>query len=267
MVPGAIQGMWFPKADAVDKAFAYMQPAVRFALEDVTELPPVVSDLDDEKSPGTDVPLSPEQKTIYDGFAKQLKVMIDEHKLTAPNAAVAEVKLAQIASGWVYVNGTSVCLNPGPRLEWLEDTLEEAPQKVIVFVPWRHAIEGLQKHLLKKDFDVCSVYGKTKDADDILAKFQDTNKFKVLLTNPAVTSHSLTLTAATTNIWWAPINDYEMYEQANARIRRAGQKFKQRLFHLLSTPTERRMYARLARKENTQNQFLELYEAITRGDV
>ena len=78
-----------------------------------------------------------------------------------------------------------------------------------------------------------------------------------LLAHPQCVHHGLTLTAATTIIWYSPDHVLEVYEQANARIRRVGQKHKQQFLHLQSTAVERKIYSMLRNKQKLQDAFLQ----------
>jgi SNF2 family DNA or RNA helicase len=79
--------------------------------------------------------------------------------------------------------------------------------------------------------------------------------------------HGLTLTAATTIIWYSPVASLDIYEQANARIRRVGQKHKQLFLHLQSSQIERKVYQMLRNKQRTQDAFLEMIKtSMTNGE-
>ena len=67
------------------------------------------------------------------------------------------------------------------------------------------------------------------------------------------------MTAADTIIWFAPTTSLEIFEQANARIRRVGQKNKQLILMFSATKAERQMYARLRAKQKVQNLLLEMF--------
>ena len=95
---------------------------------------------------------------------------------------------------------------------------------------------------------------------DIFHTFQNTDKYKVLLVHPACLAHGITLTAATTAIWVSPVLDLETFDQANARIRRVGQKHKQQIIMIQGTPVERRVYSMLRNKQRIQEQLLQLFE-------
>jgi SNF2 family DNA or RNA helicase len=73
-------------------------------------------------------------------------------------------------------------------------------------------------------------------------------------------AHSLTLTAASTIIWYAPVIVNETFEQANARITRAGQKHTQFIVMLSGTDIERRWYQRLKNKQKVQGVLLDMVQ-------
>jgi SNF2 family DNA or RNA helicase len=76
-------------------------------------------------------------------------------------------------------------------------------------------------------------------------------------------AHGLTLTAADTIVWFGPTTSLEIFEQANARIRRVGQKHKQQVFMLQGTKMERELYARLRDKRDVQNGILDILADLT----
>jgi SNF2 family DNA or RNA helicase len=73
-------------------------------------------------------------------------------------------------------------------------------------------------------------------------------------------SHGLTLTAATTIVWYAPVHSNEIYEQACARVRRPGQTKKTVIVHIAGTPVERIIYKRLATKQSMQGVLLDMVQ-------
>lgn len=251
--------VWKPKADAVQQAYAFMQPSVRFALDDVVELPPLVSRT-------IDVPMSPSQEKVYKKVASAMKAMVGDKTITAANAGVAMGKLLQIAGGWVYTNNPeTVRLDPTPRVMALYDMITSAEHKVLVVVPYRNALEGISKifSMDNVNLDHVVVHGDIHDRENIFNLFQNTDKYKAMLVDPRCVSHGLTLTAADTVIWYLPITSLETYDQFNARVTRVGQKHKQQLLHLQSTPIERKVYKMLREHQKMQSMFLQLVEEAT----
>lgn len=248
-----------PKPDAVDRAYAAMQPAVRFTLEDVAELPDLI-----ERT--VDVELGPKQAKIYKELAKHAYVAMQNHEITAANAGAAMMKLLQISTGWVYSSDKSVVpLDNDLRIQAMVDAIASTSRKVLVFVPFKHALQGISAALTKEEIEHACVSGDTSEGERarIFNLFQQSDKYQVLAAHPQCLAHGLTLTAADTIIWFAPVMSLEIYEQANARIRRVGQKHKQQIIKFQSTPVERKIYRMLDEHQAVQNRLLELFEAAS----
>lgn len=247
----------FPKADAVDRAYDVMQPAVRFTIDEVTELPPCVERF-------VDVEMGPLQEKTYKAIVQHCQSAAANGELiTAANAGAAMSKLLQISLGWVYATSTGnvVPLDNKKRIEALMDAIESTDRKVLVFVPYKHALAGISDALTAEKIDHAVVSGDTSDKERnrIFNLFQNTGKFRVLEAHPECLAHGITLTAADTIVWFGPITSNETYDQANHRIKRVGQKHKQQIVHLQSTAVERKVYSMLRTQQNVQQNFLKMF--------
>ncbi len=194
--------------------------------------------------------------------------MVQQKQITAANAGAQINKLLQISGGFVYSEAPAyVALDVSPRLNLLRDLIEENERKVLVFAPYRHMVAEIGKFLNSKEglgADGCAIIGD-KGRDEVLFEFQDTPKYKALVSHPGPIGHGNTLTSADLIIWYSPIADFDVFDQANYRIRRIGQHHKQQILYLVATPVERRFYGILRRKENIQNGFLEMVEEASRA--
>lgn len=245
---------WVARPNAKDIAFQALQPAVRFKLSDVVELPETIYRT-------LDVELSDQQKTIYTAMKNVYHAAVLNNQITAMNAGVALGKLLQIAGGWVYsIDKTVVKLDNDKRVEALLDVIEEAENKVIVLAPYNHTIEGLNLAMAARGIDFATVPKEPSKRAPIFNAFQNTSQYRVLSSHPGKLSHGVTLTAADTVVWYLPIPSYETYEQTNARIIRVGQRNKQIIFHMRATYAEKRIYDLLRRRERMQDEFLKLFE-------
>ena len=246
---------WVPRKDATEQAFEVLQPSVRFALEDVTELPEYISRR-------IDVDLGPKQKLVYDQLKQHCFSLIAGQTITAVNAGAALNKLLQVSLGWVYANdGRVVQLDNDDRIAALLDAIDSTTGKVLVFSAFKHALAGLEAEIRGAGHDVVTVSGDTPAGKrgEIFHAFQNTTQYRVLNAHPQCLAHGLTLTTADTIIWFGPITSLEIYDQANARIRRVGQKQKQQFLHLQATPTEKKIYSLLINKQDVQGQLLEMF--------
>jgi SNF2 family DNA or RNA helicase len=248
---------WVPKVDAVEQAYEVLQPAVRFTIDDVQELPPCIERF-------VDVEMGAIQKKVYKDIVAHCQSAFKSGELvTAANAGAAMSKLMQISLGWVYTQkGKTIPLDNAKRIEALVDAIESTDRKVLVFVPFIHALDGISRALTAEKIDHATVSGDTasKERNNIFNVFQNTSKFKVLLAHPECVAHGITLTAADTVVWFGPITSLETYDQANHRIKRVGQKHKQQIIHLQSTAVDRKIYSMLSKKQDTQRDFLKMFE-------
>jgi SNF2 family DNA or RNA helicase len=253
------QFKFVPKKDAYDHVFTAMQPAVRYTLDDVVELPDVV-----ERT--IDVSMGSRQNYVYEEVRKHSYAAIQQHQITAVNAGAALNKLLQISLGYVYTReGKTVALDNDRRLQAIVDAVMSTDRKVLIFVPFTHALEAIHKKLTAEKIDCALVHGETakKQRDYIFNMFQSTTKFKAICAHPGCMSHGLTLTAADTVIWAGPTTSLETFDQANARIRRVGQDHKQQIIMFQASAVEKKMYARLRAKQQVQENILDLFEEAT----
>ncbi|HLL29021.1 MAG TPA: DEAD/DEAH box helicase [Xanthobacteraceae bacterium] len=255
------QFKWVPKQDAVERAFAALQPAVRFSLDDVVELPDCVEQF-------VDVDLAPSTAKIYKALVDDCYAAIQSQEITAANAGAVMMKLLQVSSGWVYTkDGGTISLDNQNRIDAMLDAINASGRKVLVFAPFKHALAGISETLTKNNIEHATVSGDTppNDRAQIFNAFQNTNKYRTIAAHPQCLAHGVTLTAADTIIWFAPVTSLEIYDQANRRIRRIGQQHKQLVLHLQSTPVERRIYSLLRAQQKVQEKLLELFEEASRA--
>ena len=119
---------------------------------------------------------------------------------------------------------------------------------------------------LSKDWNVAVVNGEVSSSkrNDIFHNFQNEKNPHVLIAHPATMAHGLTLTAASTIVWYGPVTSNEQYIQANGRIERIGKKHVSNIIHIESTDLEYRMYERLKNKQKLQGLLLDLIQQETR---
>ncbi len=247
------QFKWVPRQDAAQTIHEMMQPAIRFSLDDCTDLP-------EQLHVTRDVELTKEQDKAYKDMLSKLATEYAGGQILAVNEAVKANKLIQIACGVAYgTNGEEVCIPSKPRIDELKEIIEQSEGKVIVFVPLTAALQSVASEL-QQEFSVEVVHGETSksERDRIFGAFQKQPDPRVLVANAATMSHGLTLTAATTIVWYAPVHSNEIYEQACARVRRPGQTRTTLIVHIAGTEMERRVYKRLQDKQSMQGLLLDL---------
>jgi SNF2 family DNA or RNA helicase len=244
---------WRPKPNAMHVVAKVMQPAIRYTRDECLDLPPLVTTVHD-------VELTPAQKKAYRDLMKLYATQVNGAQITAINEGVKMMRLVQTVSGVLYDrDGEHQVVDCAPRLALVKELIEESDSKVIIFVPFKGNLTLLTREIGKM-CSVAEVSGDTKkkDRDAIFQAFQQGRDPHCLIMHPACTSHGLDLTAASTMIWWAPINSNDTFEQANARPNRSGQKHKMALRLLSGTAVEKQMYKRLEEREGMQGLLLDL---------
>jgi SNF2 family DNA or RNA helicase len=249
---------WVPKPRAEDIVHQVLQPAIRFTKEQCLDLP-------DMTYVTRDVPLTKQQMQYYEHIRKHMTTIAAGEEITTVNAAANLNKLLQLSCGAVYSDsGEVVSFDASNRIEALKEVIDEASHKVIVFVPYRHAIHLVNEELTKSGYSCEIVNGEVSvnKRTDIFNRFQTQPDPKVLIIQPQAASHGVTLHAANVVIYWSPVMSVETYLQANARVHRAGQRNPCTVVHLQGSPVERKMYAMLQSKVDIHTRLVDLYDNI-----
>jgi SNF2 family DNA or RNA helicase len=213
-------------------------------------------------SVAVDVEMGARQVEVYEKLRKHAFAQVQSKEITAANAGAVLNKLLQVSLGYVYTADRGVVsLDNDCRLDALVDHVLSTERKVLVFVPFRHALAGIEKKLTQEGIETRTVCGDTprSEREEIFNLFQNTNRVRVIGAHPRTMSHGLTLTAADTIIWFGPLPDLEIFEQANARIRRIGQKHRQQILMFQATAAEKKIYAKLRQKQRVQDNLLSLF--------
>jgi SNF2 family DNA or RNA helicase len=136
--------------------------------------------------------------------------------------------------------------------------------KVIVFAPFKHAIEIIADEMRKNKIPAEIIHGgvSATKRTEIFSRFQTEDNPKVLVIQPQAAAHGVTLHAANVVVWWGPITSIETYLQANARVHRAGQRNPCTVVHLQGSPVEKRVYKMLSEKVDIHTRLIDLYKNI-----
>lgn len=248
---------WVPKPNSSVVVHNLLQPAIRYTKEECLDLPDVVF-------VERQAPLSAQQLKYYKHIKEQFAMTASGEEVSAVNAAAQLTKLLQISCGAVYSDsGAVVEFDVSNRLHVIEEVINEASHKVLVFVPFKHAINLLHDHLKKAGIscDIISGDVSVTRRTDIFRRFQEAPDPQVLIIQPQSAAHGVTLTAANVVIWYSPVTSIETYLQANARINRKGQKNSMTVVHIEGSSVERKLYKMLTQKLDVHNQLIDLYNS------
>jgi SNF2 family DNA or RNA helicase len=164
--------------------------------------------------------------------------------------------------GSVYSDNKEVIeFDVSNRLQVILEVIEESSHKVLVFVPFTHTIELFREFLEKNKISCGVINGQVSvnKRSEVIKQFQELPDPHVLIIQPQAASHGLTLTAANTVIWYAPVTSVETYLQANARINRPGQKNAMTIVHVRGSEVENRLYKMLQGNITNHTKIIDLY--------
>ena len=249
------QFKWVAKPQAEAIVHNILQPAIRFEKKDCLDLPEVTFT-------ERDAPLTPQQQKFYNQLKSQMLFEAAGEEVSALNAATKINKLLQISGGAVYTDTGGVLeFDISSRIGTVLEVIAEASSKVLVFVPFTHTIELLRARLEKEGISCDVINGKVpvNRRSDIVERFQTQSDPHVLILQPQAASHGLTLTAADTIIWYAPVTSVEAYVQANARVNRPGQKNAMTIVHIKGSDVESRLYQMLQGNIANHEKIIDLY--------
>lgn len=196
------------------------------------------------------VRLSAKEMQDYEKFEREAYLQFLEGEVTAASAAALTGKLLQYSNGAMYLPDGDYVKTSEKKMDMLEELVEAANGKpVLVFYSFRHDLERIQDKFPKAV--------KLKDSKDIEA--WNNGEISMLLAHPAGAGHGLNLQdGGCIIIWFGLTWSLELYQQANARLYRQGQKQAVIIHHLITEGTRDEDVLRsLQGKEDVQNTVME----------
>ena len=242
--------VWKPKQDGYEKAARLLSPSIRYDLKDVWDGPECVTQ---QRS----VELTVDQKKMMAELKKNLQIeMKSGAAISAVNEAAARQKFIQISLGAVYDSEHKVHLaDAKPRIAALNEVLDEAPGKFLVFAPLTSVVNLLAKELKQRNVEVVNGDVSQKERTRIFGAFQEGN-LQGIVADPGTMAHGLDLYMARTVIWYGTTDKAELYAQANRRAHRPGQKYPVNVVQIVSNPLEIEIFRRLENNLSLQGSLL-----------
>jgi SNF2 family DNA or RNA helicase len=247
-----------PKENATQMVFNALQPAIRYTKDECLDLPEMTY-------VKRKVELTKQQERYYNMLKNKMVVQAAGEEITSVNAAVNMNKLLQISCGAVYSDtGEVLEFDISKRYAVLREVIDEASQKVLIFVPFKHVISILADRLNAEGISTEVISGDVSAAKrtDIFKRFQEQPDPRVMVIQPQAAAHGVTLTAANTVVWWGPTSSLETYAQANARVHRSGQRHPSTVVQLAGSGVERHIYNLLDNKIDVHTKIVDLYKDL-----
>jgi SNF2 family DNA or RNA helicase len=190
-----------------------------------------------------DVELTPEQEKLYRQMKKLALAKLDNGELATTASVLTQImRLQQICCGHLMPDDGAMQLIKNNRLTELLSLVEEMQGKAIIWATYTHDILRISEALSERfgPESVATYYGDTEqDArQDIVNDFQDMeNPLRFFVGQPRTGGYGITLTAATTVIYYSNSYDLEIRLQSEDRAHRIGQTNKVTYIDLVSPNT------------------------------
>lgn len=204
-----------------------------------------------------EVSLDDMEAALYRKLEKDMLLPFEDGDIDAVNAAALSNKLLQLANGAVYDENKVVKVIHNKKLDALEDLIESANGKpVLVFYAYQH-----DKDRIKEKFEAVDI-----NTPEDMTEWNE-GKITIALAHPASVGHGLNLQfGGSTIVWFGLTWSLELYQQANARLWRQGQKDTVVIHHIIAKGTiDEQVIAVLQTKDKNQDMLLEAVKARIKG--
>lgn len=187
------------------------------------------------------VELEPAAQKIYRSLVKENFAELASGEVTAPNVLTRLLRLSQLTGGFLGNDeNAAVQQISNAKLSAMEDILDSAVaegQKLVIIARFLPEIRAICKELDGRGLRHACITGEVQDRAAQVAQFQNDPDVPVFVGQIATAGLGLTLTAASTMVFYSL--DYSMsnYEQAKARIHRVGQRNPCTYIHLIAKGT------------------------------
>lgn len=203
--------------------------------------------------------LDPKAKKQYGDLEKKMLLEVNpETTVDVTSAAALTNKLLQLSNGAVYDEDKAVHDVHNCKIEAFTELIEGLNGKpALVFYSFKHDLDRIKKSLSKSGLEI-RVLNSNQDQID-----WNNKKIDILLAHPASAAYGLNLQDGGNHVIWFGLNwSLELYQQANKRLHRQGQKEKVIIHHLVCSGTrDEDVMQALESKGNTQDMLLESLKA------
>lgn len=189
---------------------------------------------------------------LYRRIEKESFAELGESEVSTTNILTRLLRLSQITGGHVKDDAGDVASVSQAKLDALSDIIDAAMaenKKLVVMGRFTAELDDIQALLEKKNIGYAVVRGGIKDRDAEVRRFQNEDGCRVFVGQIAAAGLGITLTAASTMVFYSL--DYSMsnFDQAKARIHRVGQKNNCHYIYLVCRGTVDRKVLRALREK------------------
>jgi SNF2 family DNA or RNA helicase len=197
------------------------------------------------------VELSAPAKKLYKEMRKQLLVEVNSIDIESPTAATLVNKCQQISNGFLYDEQKNIHVLHENKLDALSSIIEETESPILIFYSFKADLDAIQKRF---------AYVATLEKDsDLTIEMWNNGDVPLLCCHPKSAGHGLNLQkGGNTIVWFGLTFSWELFEQANSRLHRQGQRKNVFVHYLLGDGTiDHLILKALRNKERIQDRVFE----------
>ena len=207
------------------------------------------------------ITLTPEQQKVYRQMKQMALAEMNGKVITTATALTQLMRLHQITCGHFKADDDSIQPIKNNRLSQLLEVLDELEGKAVIWAHYQFDVQTIVKAIKEKygEKSVVTYYGLTPNEirQTNLERFQTKDETRFLVGTPQTGGYGITLTAASTMIYYSNGYDLEKRTQSEARIDRIGQKFPMTYIDILAEDTvDERIVKALRKKINIATQVM-----------
>ena len=235
--------------------------AYRITKEEALDLPKTI-----DETHG--IVLEGKAQKLYKQFAKDSYMELSKGDVTAANILTKLLRLQQITGGFIKADEETQRYEQisKAKIEALSDIVEtaiQAGEKLVIMARFIPEIKEICKLIKKKKIKYSMICGEVKDRAGEIQRFQEDNECKIFVGQLQTTSMGITLTAASTCVFYSLSYNYADYIQAKARIHRIGQTKPCLYIHLVARGTvDETVIEALGRKEDIAKSIVDNWKRI-----
>jgi SNF2 family DNA or RNA helicase len=174
------------------------------------------------------IKLSDQQQKLYNQMKQLALAELNGKLVTTASVLTQLMRLHQITCGHFTADDGSTQILANERLDELLNVLNEIEGKAVIWAHYRYDIKVIVEALKKEfgDNSVVTYYGDTStdDRQKAIKKIQDPESpVRFIVGTPQTGGYGITLTGASTMIYYSNGYDLEKRQQSEARIDRIGQ--------------------------------------------
>jgi SNF2 family DNA or RNA helicase len=205
------------RTGALDEILKKIKPyCLRVTKREVLDLPPITYRW-------VKAPMLGEQRRLYETFEKDMVATVNGQEVSAELEITKLVRLQQICSGFVKDDDDTIHKVGRAKLRRLLSMIKRTEFPIVVFCKYLEEVSQIEQELAGI-CNVATIIGRTRKTRDATLEAFQQGKIDVLIAQVRTGGVGVDLFRSHTVLFYSTTFSFIDFEQAVARVHRAGQK-------------------------------------------